>query len=200
MIPDDDLARWQALADAATPGPWHDQEDPKHPGNRWVTDYRGLAGLIGTGQGEDAEADAAFIAASRRAVPALLAEVQALREDCATLADARLGAEVERDALRDTVKRVRALRRPIAPAGSVQWRNGYEIGYDQAILDARAALADTPGKAHRPLPRNVQPQFEDDTPGEDWADDANMATGQTLSRFYSLPDADTPGEAHDATS
>lgn len=88
---DIDLDRLDALAAAATPGPW--QED----GPWWSNHVSGW--VITTGADRNAvayqplgwdrlptsAADAAFIAAARDAVPALVAEVRRLREENAGL-------------------------------------------------------------------------------------------------------------------
>ena len=73
MIPDETLAQWQALADAATPGPWEADDTSVGVGNWWVAHVEEHDGPV------TAEADAAFIAASRDAVPQLLDEVAELR-------------------------------------------------------------------------------------------------------------------------
>ncbi len=102
-----DLDALQALADAATPGPWTDH---------WANDERSDLGeaAIVSGPGTGLEGivvgtlyydglhtacraeDAAFIAAARTAVPELIAEVRALRAEVERLRDAlenvRLGA------------------------------------------------------------------------------------------------------------
>lgn len=74
-----ELDALKALANAATPGPW----------GHWLhqvggADWRGqwylLADVYGSdNMGDEAAKNAAFIAASRAAVPALLAEVERLR-------------------------------------------------------------------------------------------------------------------------
>lgn len=90
MIDDTRLAELRALADDATAGPWWGG------GNNRRRDAIGLVGRTsdrGTGNaiavlngiGMDRVADAAFIAASRTAVPELLDEIERLR--------AELGAE-----------------------------------------------------------------------------------------------------------
>jgi len=87
-ITDSELDRLEALASAATPGPWHDDQ------GSWVYSSnpdacRAFAMMnaedtarfyVGACIGESmGTADAAFIAASRSAVPKLIAEVRALR-------------------------------------------------------------------------------------------------------------------------
>ena len=96
------LATLQALADAATPGPWHKDPTPGMPYDVGRVHQDGdwdetapCLWLVATtnirlGNTEDAPmagdyrfdqtiADAAFIAASRSAVPELIAEVRRLR-------------------------------------------------------------------------------------------------------------------------
>lgn len=77
--------RLRRLAEAATPGPWvvrnwHDWSSVIHEGASW----RAVAGRIGEDLAEPKDGqrslDAAFIAAARSAVPALLDEVDRLRE------------------------------------------------------------------------------------------------------------------------
>jgi hypothetical protein len=103
MMTDEQLAEWQRLADAATPGPWR---------------YRGI--YVGTDAGLVASAElplhAAFIAASRTAVPALIEEVERLRDEIVTKELQRLNweeaagwRERERDEARVEVERLRKL-------------------------------------------------------------------------------------------
>jgi hypothetical protein len=99
MVSDVDLERWQALCDAATPGPWYSTaadgltpdavmgEDlletaaeweiwtvgPCADDENWSTD----GAMPGYGM---THADAAFCAAARTALPALIAEVRSLRQ------------------------------------------------------------------------------------------------------------------------
>jgi hypothetical protein len=63
------LATWRQLADAATPEPWK-----SGVGNI----YKSNGGVLVGGISEQAHADAAFGAAAREAVPALLDEVERL--------------------------------------------------------------------------------------------------------------------------
>lgn len=72
---DDELARLQALADAATAGPWTAATTVDEYGQRLHT----MDVLPLTSFGEIEPHDAAFIAASRDAIPALIAEVRRLR-------------------------------------------------------------------------------------------------------------------------
>ena len=88
-----DLARWEALADQATPGPWtarhrdssNPTQDPARDGEHlgWHLDPLAVPdrGQIVRG------ADAAFLAESRTAVPALVAEVRRLRDVLTRIAD-----------------------------------------------------------------------------------------------------------------
>jgi hypothetical protein len=85
----DELAAAKALTDAATPGPWE----------TWSNEaYRHVAPTAGEGMSivSDAlwaftEADAAFIAAARQLVPALLAHIAAVEAENAALREALLG-------------------------------------------------------------------------------------------------------------
>lgn len=109
-ITDADLARWARLADAATRGPWHVDNDLERMSAAWVERVEPdenapqppAIAQVFTGTGEapqggredllvanawgppvgemQHQANAAFIAESRTAVPALVAEVQQLRK------------------------------------------------------------------------------------------------------------------------
>jgi hypothetical protein len=81
MITDEQLAQWRALVDAATPGPWSEREDSEAPAWRviWSDDYSGLDVARVVPWMTHVEFNAAFIAAAREAVPALLDEVERLR-------------------------------------------------------------------------------------------------------------------------
>lgn len=88
MITEDDLERWQALCDAATPGPWKlwngwgPAEDGKYRVCGIGPDNSGT-GITASdwpasdvaGRAEDLE----FVAIARTALPALIAEVRRLR-------------------------------------------------------------------------------------------------------------------------
>jgi hypothetical protein len=95
---DGELSRLKALAEAATPGPWdvysetiadksaataefdyQVQNTEPFVGRVFMLNGDGKCPAI-TGCGPTSEANAAFIAASRKAVPALVAEVRRLRE------------------------------------------------------------------------------------------------------------------------
>lgn len=155
----DQLAEWRRLAEAATEGPWEAYSLPEVPPGQWQ--------MVGVGQvgnelGHRIEAmfddDAAFIAASRTAVPVLLEEVRRLRgqvdlmeqrtrEEIAYADEAQgerdaweescQAAEAERDRLREGV---RALH-----ADAVRWRDDLrsraKAGGPQATLDGREASA-----------------------------------------------------------
>lgn len=90
--------QWRALADGATEGPWEAARDR----DNWIVGdlWNGLNGMVGgfaAGGGPQAEADAAFIAAAREAVPALLADLEAAeaRAEKAEAAIARLEARIQ---------------------------------------------------------------------------------------------------------
>lgn len=88
-----DLARWEALADQATPGPWR----VGHPWSaeeywHYLCSEASKAYIIGpydVDEGGIASTpdDAAFLAASRTAVPALVDEVRRLRGVLTRIAD-----------------------------------------------------------------------------------------------------------------
>lgn len=85
---DVELAELERLADAATPGPWEANSD--HHNNVYVDAMNqgelGLKVQLLDLNMQGNEEDAAFIAASRTAIPALLAD---LREARASLGEAR---------------------------------------------------------------------------------------------------------------
>ena len=103
-----DLARWEALADQATPGPWtarhrdssNPTQDPARDGEHlgWHLDPLAVPdrGQIVRG------ADAAFLAESRTAVPALVNEVRRLQQfiEIAALALEDTGHRTGAEALR----------------------------------------------------------------------------------------------------
>lgn len=91
MSIEDRLAKWEALAEAATDGPWFAQ-DPNDEDSDWYDDgesplvvtadstpgvYTQIAGDIEQGESSGL-ADAAFIAASRTVIPALTAALRAV--------------------------------------------------------------------------------------------------------------------------
>lgn len=85
MIPPAQLKEWRALADAATPGPWHApslasgvrhlERNVEWYGDQCPDDHN-LPGRRGADGGSS---DGNFIAAARTAVPALIDEVERLR-------------------------------------------------------------------------------------------------------------------------
>lgn len=91
MITDEQLREWKALADKATPGPWgsaggyltvRNPNGGSFTMSIWHTDEMGQEHRSAAFQAVPfARAnDAAFIAASRTAVPALCAEVERLKK------------------------------------------------------------------------------------------------------------------------
>ena len=82
---EDELATIDARATEATPGPW------SYPGDPWTFVHdasgRSLLDLDEPRGFEQTQRDAAFIAASREDVPALVAEVRRLREALAWYGD-----------------------------------------------------------------------------------------------------------------
>lgn len=87
---DDDLARIEALCEAATPGPWTvDKKEDTEP-NGWTHRWHWIREVAYDGpsynyniDGFARREDADFIAESRTAVPALVAEVRRLRAELA---------------------------------------------------------------------------------------------------------------------
>jgi hypothetical protein len=79
----DDLAKLRALCAAASPAPWRNGADPSHFDAPEVTDDKTFSYYITT------DADAAFVAAARSALPQLLDEVERLRESTECLEGAR---------------------------------------------------------------------------------------------------------------
>jgi len=74
-----DLDRLDELAAKATPGPWEALE-LSMPGEALLR--MGAEQSFSTRQVQVRDADAAFIAAARTAIPALVAEVRRLRDEC----------------------------------------------------------------------------------------------------------------------
>ena len=111
------LEQWRALADAATPGPWLPSHNVDAPSDgNWEPDNperegRGEGPTL-TGLYRDvkawAEADAAFIAAARAAVPALIAEVERLQAAWSAEHDAYIRADELRGEVRELQNRLSA--------------------------------------------------------------------------------------------
>lgn len=114
----DDLARWRVLADAATPGEITLEADADGPPYDL---YAPVIGPIGVMFGER---DAAFYAAARAAVPALLAEVERLKGDVSYLLGAQSSQLKRADALineRSTALDRLATLLPLARAAVACW-------------------------------------------------------------------------------
>ena len=117
-------AEWARLADEATPGPWRPGREPPPVCNDWFdrlpvgthpVESTGTLFALGAAVAATAHAgDAAFIAASRDAVPALLADLAA--------------AESERDALREALRVIHT---------AVRWDGKGQHNDARAWLDAR---------------------------------------------------------------
>jgi len=82
-LTDDDLSEIEARCNAATPGPWEVRNPGCWPGEIGPTGVSG--GSVATASCHD---NAEFIAHAREDVPALVAEVRALREIVRPLAEA----------------------------------------------------------------------------------------------------------------
>ena len=76
-ITEEQRAEWMRLAEQATPGPWAPYGDSHLPEPGWEVEPEGA--VLPKICRQTTEADAAFIAAAREAMPALLAENAALR-------------------------------------------------------------------------------------------------------------------------
>lgn len=83
---DEQLQEWSVLAEAATPGPWKSGwswQDAINGGKSAWSEGPVHVGETLSQVAPQAIADAAFIAAAREAVPALVAEVRRLRAELA---------------------------------------------------------------------------------------------------------------------
>jgi hypothetical protein len=134
-----DLDAAQALADAATPGPWTSWR--KIPGVVRIETTTGDALIYRDSLDEEdgqliTEADAEFIAAARTVVPALIAEVQELRE----LQSQRTNLVEETSALMKTAARLTAESESLA-------------NRCQEVADENEQLKAKLGKASAVLPR-----------------------------------------------
>ncbi len=135
-----DLDALDALAAAATPGPWEVEFDGTEPAAVYADD-----GGIGTAyicrdlaQGVSyGEADAAFIAAAREAVPALTARVRELEAGDTFLRLAQVAA-AERDEARAENARLRAQVDAVTALCDEYVRSGIRW---LAESEVRAALA-----------------------------------------------------------
>lgn len=156
-ITQEQLAEWQALTEAATPGPWRGDRDDgtiKYAvlGYRDETiiavDHKnGTSGFLG----DNGDNDEKFVTAAREAMPALLAEVkrQAERAEAAEALAARLrkyneDLASERNSLQmrlwkidDQAKRIEELESQLAEVTAPS-----TVGGLPAQLNLAAALAD----------------------------------------------------------
>lgn len=82
----DEMARWRALCEAATPGDWValDNDGPRGNASVWTRAEVMLGGRVAVLDAASPHHNAAFIAAARSAVPRLLAEVERLKRDAET--------------------------------------------------------------------------------------------------------------------
>ena len=94
MISDEQLEEWERLEREATEGPWEAWGSDSLPPMWWVRTVDGGDSINATGyDGEMEKADALFTAASRSAVPALIAGVRRLRAALKVAGDACREAE-----------------------------------------------------------------------------------------------------------
>lgn len=141
-----DLEAIKAGCEAATPGPW------VNTGGRFPKINGGPIGGCDVATLFFADgADAAFIAAAREDVPALVAEVERLQNDVADALDVRAGhgptalatVVVERDALRGEIERLLV--------ENEQLRTGISLAYDAArgaTREACALVCEAEGRQH----------------------------------------------------
>jgi hypothetical protein len=99
MTPEE-ISCLRALSDAATPGPWPVAVWIETDGNEWRATGPGHDNSAddaepGCPDEQAAQRDAVFIAASRSALPALLDEVERLRDDLAAIVNGPLHASIQ---------------------------------------------------------------------------------------------------------
>jgi hypothetical protein len=136
-----DLDKAQALADAATPGPWATDGDyDRAEVSQTVEPYATIVGTETTGrtylsyeQLVLTAADSAFIAQARTLVPALIAELRPNRDHWKVRAET---AEIESARLKDTIDRVRKLAKEWA-----EQPTDYDEDTEQQIDDGNIILA-----------------------------------------------------------
>lgn len=78
LVTNEELDHWERLAAAATPGPWDPADLPLFASGAVWLEALDEPPESGTTEGR-ARRDAAFVAAARTALPALVAEVRRLR-------------------------------------------------------------------------------------------------------------------------
>ena len=115
-----DLDRWEALATAATEGPWERAEGAGGPPAGYAVAYVRQVGVddsyVVLGGSPTLDVDCEFIAASRSAVPALIA---ALREARETIARLNRRAQVAEAAIADLTREPVGWRKHRAVAAEV---------------------------------------------------------------------------------
>lgn len=210
---DEELARLEALAQAATPGPWKSCGASEGQCSCCVVwsipaDYPVLR-AVNEDDGPGRWQDSAFAAAARDAVPALVAEVRRLRGIQATwegLAEGYLSraqaAEAERDALRAESER---LHRELGGwRGIANAHADSLVDRDAEATELRASLADAVAKFALLEPvctealarrRAFHARHQDEEGAWEEYDRAREAFGTALDRYEaSLPSIakDTP--------
>lgn len=119
-----DLEAIEALANAATPGAWWKDYTPIVAGHLVLADEKTPRMLVGAGGPPLDGADAAFISASRTAIPELIAEVRKSQAEVAALREALekiyergepMSAAIAQDAIRpSTIEFARAALAKVA--------------------------------------------------------------------------------------
>lgn len=147
-ITEEDLARLEALAQAATPGPMHSTDT-----SVWspITEVARCRDYNPNGL-----ADARFFAAARDAVPALVAEVRRLHKqvrgveiDWHNICDQLSSALAERDALRAELAEE---KRYLLADEERRKLTGDALAAEAEAAELRASLADAVGKIARMEP------------------------------------------------
>lgn len=169
--PPPDLDAIRARADAATPGPWAhgDFDDFMGCGQVFTVHPDLMGGSIAAPSGDcyprsgyDPQADMAFIANARHDIPALLAEVTALRaeldkakaNECTALCG---DVEQERDELRAELDAARAAHeRALYDAHERGWRERGEADAARAELRGERSPANPPIVLHISGPDPVE--------------------------------------------
>ncbi|MFF1684657.1 hypothetical protein [Streptomyces sp. NPDC058254] len=121
-----------ARAQAATPAPWERAENHgKHFYAYLGGSYMRGVGTLNFGEGDDAEADRAFVLNAREDVDLLLAELAAVRAE---------RDEARAELAKRSIRAIHALKSPV-PAGSQHYRSGWDDGLEAAI-DAVREMAE----------------------------------------------------------
>ncbi len=153
------LAEIAARAEAATAGPWCTDGAELYQGDEYAWDAFWVGETCRADEADGGTADAAFIAAARTDVPALLAEVERLRKSVTYHQDRadRLSRQVSSVRRERRVAEVAARRLRLAwqsarmrAAGERQAAEWVRDERDEELERLRAELADRPTRAEAP--------------------------------------------------